>query len=145
MVSLGLRFDPHLGFRFLVHIEGVELGGFSEVSGLAAEVEPFAYREGGLNEYEHQLAGPASYPPLVLKRGMTDGDFLWRWHEDVRRGRIVRRNGTILLCQPSGVPARAWDFHGAYPVRWSGPELRGDSATVAFESVELVHRGLSRR
>jgi hypothetical protein len=37
-----------------------------------------------------------------------------------------------------------WDFRDAYPVKWSGPELKADSGTVAVESVELVHRGLSK-
>jgi hypothetical protein len=37
-----------------------------------------------------------------------------------------------------------WDFKEAFPVKWTGPELRADSGNVAFESIELAHRGLSR-
>jgi hypothetical protein len=37
-----------------------------------------------------------------------------------------------------------WDFKEAYPVKYTGPELRADSGSVAFESIELTHRGLSR-
>jgi hypothetical protein len=29
-------------------------------------------------------------------------------------------------------------------VRWTGPELRASSNEVAFESIELAHRGLHR-
>jgi hypothetical protein len=37
-----------------------------------------------------------------------------------------------------------WDFKKAFPVKWTGPELRAASGEVAFESIELAHRGLSR-
>jgi phage tail-like protein len=139
------RLDPYLGFRFVVEIEGLIVAGFTDVSGLSAEVTPFVYKEGGVNEYEHQLPGPATWPRLVLKRGLTDVDDLWRWHEDVRRGRVVRRNGSVIIgAEPGsgGLGIYRWDFTGAYPVKWVGPELRAASATVAVESVELVHRGL---
>ena len=145
MAAVGLRLDPYLGFRFLVEIEGLIVAGFTEVSGLSAEVEPFAYREGGLNEFQHQLPGPVTYPRLVLKRGLTDIDNLWRWHQDVRSGRVTRRNGSIILGGESVAHGLwRWNFVGAYPVKWTGPDLRAESATVAVESIELVHRGLSK-
>ncbi len=37
-----------------------------------------------------------------------------------------------------------WDFKEAFPVKWTGPDLRAVSTEVAFESIELAHRGLSR-
>jgi len=145
VAALALRLDPYLAFRFLVEIEGLIVAGFSEVSGLSAEVEPFPYREGGLNEFQHQLPGPVTYPRLVLKRGLTDIDNLWSWHQDVRRGRIVRRNGSIILGGESIEHGLwRWNFVGAYPVKWSGPELRAESANVAVESLELVHRGITK-
>jgi hypothetical protein len=30
-----------------------------------------------------------------------------------------------------------WNFIQAYPVKWIGPELRVESSTVAFETIEL--------
>ena len=42
------------------------------------------------------------------------------------------------------IPATWWNFKNAYPVKWTGPEFRADSNSIAFESVELVHEGLSR-
>ena len=37
-MAVALRIDPYLGFRFLVEIEGLLVAGFSEVSGLQAEI-----------------------------------------------------------------------------------------------------------
>lgn len=142
---LGIRNDPYMSFNFFVEIEGLIVGGFSEVTGLQIETAVEEYKEGGQNEYVHKLAGPARYPSnLVLKRGLTDIESLWSWHQDVVAGTIERKNGTIYLLDRMGVPAMWWDFKEAYPVKWSGPDLKADSAAVAVETIELVHRGLSK-
>ncbi len=143
--ALDVRLDPYAGFAFLVEIEGLLVGGFTEVTGLQVETEVEEYAEGGMNEFVHRLPGRTRHPSnLVLKRGLTDVDALWAWHQDVARGHVTRRNGTIYLLDRQRVPSLWWDFREAFPVRWSGPELRSESSTVAAETVELVHRGLSR-
>jgi phage tail-like protein len=141
--ALGVRLDPFGAFRFLVEIEGLIAGGFSEVDGLQVEIEIFDYREGGQNRYVHRLPGPAAYPQyLVLRHGLTDIPSLWLWQQAVARGEITRRNGTIYLLDSRGLPRVFWSFIQAYPVRWTGPELRAGTNTVALETLELVHRGI---
>jgi phage tail-like protein len=140
---LGVRNDPYMAFNFLVEIEGLVVGGFSEVNGLQVETVVETYREGGLNDYEHKLYGPTRYPSnLILKHGLTDIDTLWRWHQDVTQGVIERKNGTIYLLNRERLPAMWWNFQQAYPVKWTGPDLRADGSNVAVETVELVHRGI---
>ncbi len=141
---LGIRADPYQVFNFLVEIEGILAGGFSECSGLQVETEFFDYREGGLNEYVHRFVGPTKYPALVLKHGLTQIDGLWSWHQDVIQGKVERKNGTIYLLDKQRLPVMWWDFKEAFPFKWTGPDLRADSGNVAIESVELAHRGLSR-
>lgn len=139
------RRDPFLGFSFLVEFDGLVVGGFTEVTGLQLETVVETYREGGWNDYEHKLAGPARYPAnLILKHGLTDADVLWRWCQDVSQGRITRKNGTVYLLDSRGQPAVWWTIAEAYPVKWAGPDLRADSNTVALESIEFVHHGISR-
>lgn len=142
---VGVRADPYQVFSFFVEIEGILAGGFSECTGLQVETEFYEYREGGQNEYVHHFAGATKYPPLILKHGLTPIDGLWMWHQDiVTQGKIERRNGTIYLLNRQRLPVIWWDFKEAFPYKWTGPELRADSGDVAVESVELVHRGLSR-
>ncbi len=140
----GLRLDPYQAFNFLVEIEGILAGGFSECSGLNVETEVQEYREGGLNGYVHAFAGPTKYTPLVLKHGLTQIDGLWGWHQDVVQGTIERKSGTIYLLDQKHIPVMWWDFREAFPVRWTGPAFNAQSSAVATESVELRHRGLSR-
>lgn len=141
---LGVRLDPYHGFNFLIEIEGILTGGFTECSGLQVDIEVETYAEGGLNDYTHNFRGRTKYPPLVLKHGLTPLEGLWNWHQEVVHGTVNRRNGTVFLLNKMKIPVLWWNFMGAYPTKWTGPDLRADSGNVVFESVELVHQGLSR-
>ena len=140
----GVRADPYLVCNFVIEVEGLLVGGFSECSGLQVETETTEYREGGRNDYIHRFAGATRHPPLVLRHGITLIDGLWRWHQQTVAGQVTRRNGTIFLLNREHVPVIWWDFKDAFPYKWTGPELNAGSSGVAFESVELAHRGLSR-
>jgi phage tail-like protein len=140
---LARRRDPYLAFAFLVEIDGLAVAGFSDVTGLNAELEFQDYREGGVNDFIHRLPGPVRHPAnLMLRRGVTDVTDLWDWWRDAAAGRIRRRNASVLLLGPDRGVVRRWDVVGAYPVRWSGPELRAGTSAVAVEALELAHRGL---
>ncbi len=136
--------DPYLSLRFRVEIDKLQVGGFTEVSGLQVEIDVHDYREGGQNEYMHRLAGPVKYTSnLILKHGLMDTAVLWNWQQEVVQGIINRHNVSIVLMDHAGNEAWRWNFRDAYPVRWSGPDLRGNTAEVAVETLELVHRGMT--
>lgn len=135
---------PYFAFRFLVEIQGLIVGGFSEVSGLQVETEVETVEEGGVNDYVHKLPKKTTYPNLVLKRGLVDSTVLWGWHQDVVNGIINRASGAVILLDLEGNETWRWLFKNAYPVKWVGPELKADSSTVAVETLELVHEGLQK-
>jgi phage tail-like protein len=142
VARVGGRTDPCLSFRFRVEIDQLEVASFSEVSGLGFETEVETFREGGENGCERQLPGPSKQAArLSLKRGVGDWDRLWSWYEGVMSGHIERKNISICLCDSAGSEKRRWNFREACPVKWVGPDLRAGAAEVAFETVELVHRG----
>jgi len=138
--------DPFTAFRFLVSFDSDHhdvIGGFSDVSGLAAETEVETLREGGFNLAELQLAGATKFSSrLVLKRGMADQDHLWAWYRQIMTGEIRRRDVCIKVQSVDGGSSMPWTFRRACPVKWTGPELHAAASAVAFESIELVHQGL---
>jgi phage tail-like protein len=140
----GERTDPYLAHRFVVEIENLIVGGFSEVSGLQVEVETEDYQEGGVNDYVHKLPKIAKYPNITLKRGITDSDVLWNWHQDVVKGMIKRKGGRIVLLDSEGNEKWHWIFREAYPVKWVGPDFKSDGNAIAIEAIELAHHGLSK-
>jgi phage tail-like protein len=142
-IMLAVRVDPYLSYRFLVEIDSTIVGGFSEISGLQAETQVEDYREGGVNDFVHKLTKETTYPNLILKRGITDSSVLWNWYRDVVSGTIERKNVYILLLDSEGQPTWTWNILDAHPIKWVGPELTADGNTVAFESIELVHKGFN--
>jgi phage tail-like protein len=138
------RLDPYRAAHFLVEIEGLVVGGFAQCTGLEVQIEGHEYREGGVNDFVHHFAGRTLHPPLVLRHGISPLDGLWSWHRDTAAGVIKRRNGTIMLLDEQQQVAMFWHFKQALPLKWTGPELNADRSAVAFESIELVHHGLSR-
>jgi phage tail-like protein len=140
----GGRADPYRQFRFVLEIDAAEAGGFQAVSGVERQTEIEPYREGGVNDFEHQMAIKTTYPPLTLKRGLAD-PWLWDWHQEVINGEITRRTVSVLLLDDSGEEAWRWICVGAYPAKWTGAELDAMGAAVATESVELVHHGITRQ
>jgi len=143
--ALGARpLPPYMTFNFAVEIEGLLVGGFTEVSGLESEVSVEEIREGGVNGYVHKLPGVTSHANLVLRHGITGLSTLWSWYYDTTQGAIQRRNGSIVMLDARQVPVMWWNFRNALPVRWTGPEFRASSDEVGVEALELVHEGLTK-
>jgi len=136
--------DPYVGFRFRVEVLGLQVGGFSQVTGLEREVQTEDFREGGVNDYTHKLATVTRYPNLSLRRGIADATELWQWHQDVVNGKIERRQISVVLTDALGSEKWRWVFDKAYPVKWSGSELNATTNTVFVENIEFVHLGIKR-
>ncbi|MFB2971832.1 phage tail protein [Aerosakkonema sp. BLCC-F183] len=140
----GIRTNPYMAYNFLVEIEGLITGGFTEVSGLESEIELESYQEGGANGYTHQFPRRIRYSNLVFSCGMTDNDTLWNWYQATTLGKIELKNGTIMLRDRQDKIVKHWNFKNAYPVKWIGPQFNATNAgTVALERLELIHQGIN--
>jgi phage tail-like protein len=137
--------EPLSAFSFKVELAGVIEAGFSECAGIQVETEVEELREGGVNEFVHRLAKGSKHPNLSLKRGLTDSDVLWNWHQDVVSGKIERKKVDLLLLDFQGDETWRWSFHDAYPVKWIGPELKATGSAVSIETLELTHNGFDAR
>lgn len=125
-----------------MQIEGIIEAGFSEVSGLAVTTQVEDFREGGLNHFVHKLPKETTFENLVLKKGIADFDKLWQWHRQVLLGRFQRRRIEIIMLKNDfQAEVRSWVFRDAYPIKWTGPEIKADSNTIAFETLEFAHHG----
>jgi phage tail-like protein len=133
---------------FLVEVDGKAIGRFIEASGLEVEVEVETYEEGGQNGFVHKFPGRMSWPNLVLKRGITESDGLLAWlNKSSGEGftgasnKLTRSTMAVVLVSAAGVRLRAWNFEGAFPIRWNGPSFASDSDTLAEEELEIAHHG----
>ena len=133
---------------FLVEVDGVEIGQFMEVSGLEVTVGVEEISEGGENSFVHKLPGRMTWPNLVLKRGITQNDALIKWLNKssgeqfaANCNKLTRSTAAITLIGPSGQRLRAWNFDGAFPVKWTGPSFAVSSDEMAVEELEIAHHG----
>jgi phage tail-like protein len=137
------RVDPLVSFRFAVTINGLTQAMFMECNGLGAERTPEPISQGGVNDYIYQLPGRISYPRVTLRRGIADTG-LWTWFcTGLYDCKIERREVKIILFNPDLSVFRQWNLAQAFPVKWTGPDLKTDSNQIAVEALELVHHGLS--
>lgn len=139
----GKRNDPYGQFNFLVEIDGVVQGGFSEVSGLTTDANIIEYREG--NEQQgttRKLPGLMKYNNIVLKRGWTKDKALWEWRKKVIDGKTSRASGSVVLLDEARNEALRWNFREGWPSKWEGPGLNAKTSEVAIETLEIAHEGL---
>lgn len=135
------RPDPYGGFNFLVEIDGVAIAGFSEISGLSAEIEPIDYREGSDPMTVRKLPGVRKFTNVTLKRGFTHNRDLWQWFKTGLEGALQRRTVRIVLLDDDRTAVARWTLRAAWITKWAGPQLMAAGSDVAIESIELVHEG----
>lgn len=139
----GKRNDPFGQFNFLIEIEGIGLQtGFSEVSGLTTDTNIIEYREGKDVTTVRKLPGLMKYNNIVLKRGYTKDQELWKWRKKVIEGKTERKTGIITLLDEARQPALRWRFSEGWPSKWEGPPLNGKTSEAAIEAMEIAHEGL---
>jgi phage tail-like protein len=136
----GSRLDPVGELRFMAEVATVEIGYFSECSGLSAEYEVTEYQPGGAPT-PVKLRGAIKYPNVLLKRGITSEDALIKWFFKSQQP-DQRPDLTLTLLGPDGTPIQRWVFHHAFPIKWHGPGLNAASSGAATESLELGHAGM---
>ena len=127
---------------FKLSIDHQEVGYFTEVSGLTAEIETFSYNEGGRNDRVHKLPTRVKHSNLVLKRGVSKTKDLEAWLHDSYMG-PTRKTVSVTMVNEAGESMRGWSFSGAFPVKWTGPNFNAGQATAAVEAIEIVHEGVT--
>jgi phage tail-like protein len=137
------RTDPYSQFNFLIEIDGVVKGGFSECSGLTSDTNVIDYREGNEKQLTlRRLPGLIKYVNIVLKRGYTADISLWNWRQDVINGQVSRTTGSIILLDDARNTALTWNFREGWPCKLEGPALNGKTSEVAIETLEICHEGI---
>lgn len=137
------RNDPFAQFNFLIQVDGQDVGGFTEVGGLAAESDVIEYREGKDLATKRKLPGLRKYSNVTLKRGYTTNDVLWKWRKTTEDGQTERKsNVTIILLNEERKPVLRWIIRDAWISKYEGPALNSTTNEAAIEAIEIAHEGL---
>jgi phage tail-like protein len=129
--------DPYKAFRFRVEIRGIQQAGFMECSSVGSHLEVVEYREGGDVINVRKMPGKVSYPDITLKWGMTDDQDFYNWHRDVVKGKLSRKDGSVVQLDDAGQEAARWNFYQAWPSKWDGPSFNAKGNDVSINTLTL--------
>jgi phage tail-like protein len=118
----------------------IQVGYFTQVQGLSAQVDVMEYPEGGRNDYVHKLPTRIKHTNLTLKRGLTTEGALLEWLKKT----VVKAEPaemSLTLYDYEGEPVQSWSFAGAYPVKWTGPDANAGGNEMMTETLEIAHQG----
>lgn len=124
-------------FRFVVTVKNVPMAAFTECTLPIIDWETEELKEGGFNTAIHQLPGRRKSARLILKNGVGR-DELWLWCTQIMNQQFERRPITITLLDSLLAPIAIWSITEAYPIKWSGPQLRADTSAAAIQTIEFA-------
>jgi phage tail-like protein len=141
------RQSPYGAFNFLVEFNGQNISaGFSDVSGLGAEITMAEYRNGNDKEnHVRKIPNINKVSDVTLKRGIINSKDLWDWINLTRReGWTAQRNVIISLMDETNENAvQRWTLQNAVPIKYSGPSLSAKGGSeVAMEELVLSAEGI---
>jgi phage tail-like protein len=138
MINPWMLLNLNAAFRFVVAIDNVPVGAFTECTLPVLEWDVEEVKEGGLNTYVHQLPGRRKSAKITLKNGIGVTNLLLAWYTQSLHESISRRRVTISLLNSLHIPVMIWNIEQAWPVKWTGPQLKTDENTVAIQTFELT-------
>ena len=138
------------------------IGGFTSISGLNITTQAIQYREGGYNTTVHQIPGMTTFTPITMQRGVLYGnDQAMTW----MRGLFAAVSGDGISAGASNAkgyrvniklwimdhpnsaatntPRMGFDIRNAWITQLSYTDLNANDGAILFESMNIVHEGLS--
>lgn len=126
---------------FIVEIDKVIVGGFTDCSGLGTEFKTVKQKEGGVPSVVDVSVSTFDFPPIVLKRGGSDNTELYDWHMNLRKGNQDKRNLSIVQ-KRGGVPVKRYNVTLATIAKYMpGDWARSEEEKNITEEITLEHTG----
>jgi len=128
-------------YHFVLEVDGIVTGAFSEVSGLRAELEVIEYMDGD-DLVLRKRPGRAKYGNITLRRGFARRSPVLEWFERISSGAVESRDVNIILYDDQSRLVGTWKLTGCWPKQWKVGDLKsGDPALV--EEIVLVTETLT--
>jgi phage tail-like protein len=150
------RRDPDLQFSFMVEIDSMSLGMFSEISGIEWEMRSKEIKEGGVNNHTVHLLEGAKFSGLTLKRGFVGNDnYLYQMmFQSMDPNTPIQRQTVhvIPMARSTGGGAGGLmgmnelgriTFYDCFVEKWSGPSFNSKTNEIAVESVTFKYSYLA--
>jgi phage tail-like protein len=147
------RFDPYLGFRFQIKIDGQSVAGLNKCSALTRTTEVTPWYEGGDSSGPHQIPGKTTYAAITLEAGVTHDTTFEQWANKVNNFQgdpamslaTFRKDITIEVYNPQGQKVLAYNVFRCWVSEYQAlPQLDASSNAVMISHIKLENEGWVR-
>jgi phage tail-like protein len=140
-----LQDAEYIGSWFSLELDNGITGFFSEVSGLAIEVEVVEITDASSDTMTRKRPGTTKYQEISLKRTLSPDKAFWTWAKSIRDGSPdFRTKGAVVLHDIAGAEIGRWTFENAWPSKWSASDLDVGTDDLMQEEVTLQVELLKR-
>ena len=133
------------GSFFSLEIDGVTLAYFTACSGISLEFEPVTFKQGdGKMIVERKRPGRPKYTEVVLKRGLTQSNDLYKWFDEVVKAAkpTPYKTAAIVIFGRDAKEVARFSLLQCWPSRLSVSDLTSGSDDVMIEEVTIQHEFL---
>ena len=130
------------GSFFALEIDSLTLAWFTGCSGLSVEFDVTTYKEtNGKKVIERKRPGKPKYSEVVLKRGFTPDDKLYKWFKDVLDASTPTpyKDGSIVIYDRTQAEVARFNLLNMWPSKLSVSDLTAGSDEVMVEEVTIQH------
>jgi phage tail-like protein len=147
------RFDPYLGFRFQIKIDGQSVAGLNKCSALTRTTEVTPWYEGGDSSGPHQIPGKTTYAAITLEAGVTHDTTFEQWANKVNNFQgdpamslaTFRKDITIEVYNPQGQKVLAYNVFRCWVSEYQAlPQLDASTNAVMISHIKLENEGWVR-
>jgi phage tail-like protein len=144
----GRESDPLIGFTFGLEIDQINMGYFTECSGLGSSHDIIEHKvvDASGHELVQKIPGRISWEDISLKRGITADLGFWEWRQQVVDGKMseARRGGSVIMYDRNYEEVARWTFENGWPSKVTGPSLNAGSNDIGVEEVTIAHEHIER-
>lgn len=93
-----------------------------------------------------KIPGNLKNDNIILRRGMTNSQTMWKWFEAVQTGNWgqQRRDGAITIYDQKGTAQVRFEFFRAWPVSYKAADLGAGSNEIEIEELEIAVEAFTR-
>ncbi len=147
------RFDPYLGYRFQIKVDGQSVAGLNKCSALKRTTEVTPWYEGGDSSGPHQIPGKTKYDAITLEAGVTHDTTFENWANKVNNFQgdpamslaTFRKDISIEVYNHQGQKVLAYNVFRCWVSEYQAlPQLDASTNAVMISTIKLENEGWVR-
>jgi phage tail-like protein len=134
------------GSFFSLVVDGLTLGYFTKCSGISIEFDVINFKEGnGSKVVARKRAGKPKYSEVVMSRGFTQDDVLYKWFKEVVDATAATpyKTGSIVLHDRQATAVATFSLLNCWPSNLKVSDLSAGSDEVMVEDLTIQHEEIS--